>query len=246
MKNKKYIVMVIATIIVIFIIVMISINSENNNNIVTKNEINNVVNNIDDGNIIADNLEEIENMKNEINASGDTNIYQIEEEYDGRKILQVKSEVQFDVDLAGIIKNSKPEENEINDLVGQAPQNNGIWISKQSREEFANLLKANDINDFTITDDGYLQINNNSNNSNLASKLINMLNANKLYVINMIGIAYERDYISGEIVEYPFEDMDPYQILQPYQKDNKIILELTTNKLKKLNENEILDAITYY
>ena len=91
-----------------------------------------------------------------------------------------------------------------------------------------------------------MQINNNSNNSNLASKLINMLNANKLYVINMIGIAYERDYISGEIVEYPFEDMDPYQILQPYQKDNKIILELTTNKLKKLNENEILDAITYY
>ena len=128
MKNKKYIVMVIATIIVIFIIVMISINSENNNNIVTKNEINNVVNNIDDGNIIADNLEEIENMKNEINASGDTNIYQIEEEYDGRKILQVKSEVQFDVDLAGIIKNSKPEENEINDLVRQPPENNGIWI----------------------------------------------------------------------------------------------------------------------
>lgn len=249
MKNRKYIVMGITAVIIIFIIVVISINSGNNNNInnvATENVLNNDMEDNSIENIIINHPEEIESMKNEINAQGDTNIYQIEEEYDGRKILQVKPEVQFNVDLAGIVKNSKPEENEINELIGQAPQNNGIWISKQSRENFTNLLKANDINDFTISDDGYLQINNNSGNSDLVNKLINMMNSDKLYIINMTGMSYERDYISGEIVEYPFEDMDPYQILQPYQKDNKIIIELTTNKLQKLKENEILDAITYY
>ena len=62
----------------------------------------------------------------------------------------------------------------------------------------------------------------------------------------MTGTAYERDYISGEITEYPFEDMDPTQAIEPYQKDNKIILEITTNKMQRLSESEILDAITSY
>ena len=73
-----------------------------------------------------------------------------------------------------------------------------------------------------------------------------MINSDKLYIINMTGIAYERDYISGEIVEYPFEDMDPYQVVEPYQKENKIILEITTNKNKKLTEKEILETIISY
>ena len=73
-----------------------------------------------------------------------------------------------------------------------------------------------------------------------------MINSDNLYVINMTGIAYERDYISGEIVEYPFEDMDPYQIIQPYKTGNKIILEITSNKNARLSDNEILEAIITY
>lgn len=44
-------------------------------------------------------------MKKEINATGNTDIYQVEKEKDGRKILQIKPQIQFNVDLAGIIKN---------------------------------------------------------------------------------------------------------------------------------------------
>ena len=255
MKNKKYIIIGLAIIVIILIVALVIFfskkDNEDVNNMILVSE-NNVTNeNAEDNTSIVDqdtsnqNVEEIENMKNEINATGNTDIYYVDEEYDGRKILQVKPDVQFDVDLAGIIKNTMPEENEISELVGKAPTDNGIWISEQSRERFSDLLKNNNINDFSISDDGYLQINNSENND-MANKLVNMINSNNLYIINITGIAYERDYISGEITEYPFEDMDPTQAVEPYQKDNKIILEVTTNKMKELTESEILDAITSY
>lgn len=255
MKNKKYIIIGLAIIVIILIVALVIFfskkDNEDVNNMVMVSE-NNVTNeNAEDNTSIVDqdtsnqNVEEIENMKNEINATGNTDIYYVDEEYDGRKILQVKPDVQFDVDLAGIIKNTIPEENEISELIEKAPTDNGVWISEESRESFSTLLKNNNINDFTISDDGYLQINNSENND-MANKLINMINSNNLYIINITGIAYERDYISGEITEYPFEDMDPTQAVEPYQKGNKIILEVTTNKMQELTESEILDAITSY
>ena len=255
MKNKKYIIIGLAVIVIILIVALVIFfskkDNEDVNNMILVSE-NNVTNeNAEDNTSIVDqdtsnqNVEEIENMKNEINATGNTDIYYVDEEYDGRKILQVKPDVQFDVDLAGIIKNTIPEENEISELIEKAPTDNGVWISEESRESFSTLLKNNNINDFTISDDGYLQINNSENND-MANKLINMINSNNLYIINITGIAYERDYISGEITEYPFEDMDPTQAVEPYQKENKIILEVTTNKMQELTESEILDAITSY
>ncbi len=98
---------------------------------------------------------------------------------------------------------------------------------------------------FSITNEGYLKINSSAENE-ISKKLENMIKSDKLYIINITGKAYERDYISGEIVEYPFEDMDPTQILEIYEKENQIILEVTTNKNKKLSDREILEAIVQY
>ena len=248
MKKRKYIIIGVITLIIIvgLIIFFATRSSDEVFNNSKQENVANISNNTEDDVITEEEIKEVENIKNEINATGDTDIYQVEEEYDGRKILQVKPEVQFDVDLAGIIKASIPQEDEITELLGKAPSNNGIWISEQSRESFSNLLRNNNIDNFAISKEGYLQINNNAENSDTINKLINMINSDKLYIINMTGIAYERDYISGEIVEYPFEDMDPYQVLEPYQKENKVILEITTNKIKKLSESEILDTITNY
>ena len=253
MKNKKYIIIGIILIIAVLVIGLIMFfnkkntdNNENVNNIENVSNTNveeNIGNNTNE-NTSTENIEKIENMKKEINATGNSDIYYIDEEYDGRKILQVKPEIQFDVDLAGIIKNAKPEENELNDLIGRAPQNNGVWISEQSREKFSELLRNNNIENFSISDEGYLKIDNPSND--LANKINNMINSDKLYIINITGTAYERDYISGEITEYPFEEIDPYQIVNPYQKDNKFILEMTTNRIGILSDYEILDAITNY
>ena len=149
MKNKKYIIIGLAIIVIILIVALVIFfsrkNNEDGNNMVMVSE-NNVTNeNAENNTSIVDqdtsnqNVVEIENMKNEINATGNTDIYYVDEEYDGRKILQVKPDVQFDVDLAGIIKNTMPEENEISELVGKAPTDNGIWISEQSRESFSDL-----------------------------------------------------------------------------------------------------------
>lgn len=242
MKNKRYIIIAIILILIILIIrIMVFKKNEGNSN-----DMENVsyMDRENDNNISVEDVEKVEKIKNEINATGNTDIYYIDEEYDGREILQVKADVQFDVDLAGIIKNAQPEEYELNDLIARMPKNNGVWISKQSIEKFSTLLKNNGIDNFSILEEGYLQIDSSSNE--LARKINNMINSNKLYIINMTGISYERDYISGEITEYPFEDMDPYQIVNPYQNDNKVILEITTNKAGKLDEYEILEAITNY
>lgn len=249
MKKSYYIILSIIIILIIGLVIFFSTRnneeSQPNNMISNSNtDMNKTQQENSDNNTTPENAKEIESMKNEINATGTTDIYQIEEEYDGRKILQVKPNIQFDVDLAGIIKKSKPEENELSDLLRQAPTKNGVWVSEQSRERFSELLRNNNIENFTISDEGYLQINN--SNSELTRKIENMTKSDKLYIINMTGIGYQRDYISGEIVEYPFEEMDPYQILEPYQKENKVILEITTNKIKKLSESEILDTITNY
>lgn len=261
MKKKIYIAIIIILVLVIIGgIAFFNKDEENKQNIVENNIsddniLQNILSNTTDENIVVENelldeveskdIEEIKNMQSQINSTANPNIYFIDKEYDGRKILQVRPVIQYEVDLAGILKNEKPEENEIGDLLRNGPKKNGIWISEQSRQDFEDLLKNNNINNFYISDDGYLQTDGNVEDE-LATKLLNMMNTDKLYIINMTGIAYERDYISGDITEYPFEAMDPYQAIQSYATDNSTILEITSNKLNKLSDKEILEAVVNY
>lgn len=196
--------------------------------------------------IVSTDSNEINAIKNEINATGQTDIYQIEEEYDGRKIIQVKPDVQYQVALAGIIKNGIPAEDEINTILEQAPNSSGMWISESSREKFMELLNSNNIVDFEITNEGYLKCNKQENLTEQEEKLKDMAESDKLYVIDVSGKTYQRDYISGEVIEYPFEEMDPYQVLEPYEIENSIILGVTSNKENRLSNKEILDAIIAY
>ena len=245
MKKKSYIIIVVVIIAVLAIIFAVT-----NTNFFTKkdNEFENKVDKIEntDKSDSGDNIDEIEKIKKELNSTADTNIYQVEEEQDGRKILQVKEEVQFNVDLAGIIKNGKPEENEIDDLVKKKPKKSGIWISKQSRENFLQLLKNNNIENFEIDNDGFLKSKTKNTEISIEKDLQDMIESNNHYIINMTGISYERDYISGEIIEYPFEDMDPAQIIEPYILNDYIILEITSNKNKEIPNKDIIESIVEY
>ena len=253
MQKKYYIIIIVLVIVIIGIIIFANLKEEKedienivNNEVenisnLNQNEIQNMIEEI----AVNEDLEEIKKMQSQINSTANPNIYKIEEEYDGRKILQIKPEVQYEVDLAGVLKNGMPLENEISELLKKSPTNSGIWISEQSRQKFLKLLENNNISNFYISDDGYLQSRESTENQ-IAIKLNNMINSDNLYIINMTGIAYERDYISGEITEYPFEDMDPYQIIQHYTTENKIILEITSNKNVKLSDKEILETIIAY
>lgn len=228
---KKKIAIILGIIFIVIILFFIFQNVSNNEN--NKNESNDTENSIKyDENVI-------EEIKNEINATGSTDIYQVEEEYDGRKIIQVRPNIQFDTALAGILKGSKPQENEIENLLNNRPDKNGIWISENSREKFLNLLKENNIVDYDIDEKGYLT--KQQENDNESQKLDNAIKSNKLYIIDINGKSYIRDDISGEIVEYPFEQMDPYQAVDVYENEGNIIIEITTNENNKLSNAEILD-----
>ena len=121
-----------------------------------------------------------------------------------------------------------------------------MWISESSREKFIELLNSNNIVDFEITNEGYLKCNKQENLTEQEEKLKNMTESNKLYVIDMSEKTYQRDYITGEIIEYPFEDMDPYQVIEPYDTENAIILGVTANKENRLSNQEILNTIVVY
>lgn len=186
--------------------------------------------------------EVIHKIKEEMNATADADMYQIEEEYDGRQILQIKPSIQFETVLAGILKNGKPSENEIQDLLKSKPIGKGIWIAKQSRGSFLNLLKDNGINGFAIREDGFLYETEGSDKEE-AKKLKDAIQSNGLCMVDISGTSYTRDDFSGEIVEYPFEKMDPHQAVDVYQEGDTVILEVTTNEKEILTKQEILEDI---
>ena len=186
--------------------------------------------------------EVIHKIKEEMNATADADMYEIEEEYDGRQILQIKPSIQFETVLAGILKNGKPFENEIQDLLKNKPTGKGIWIAKQSRDSFLNLLKDNSINGFAIREDGFLY-ELEKNDKEEAKKLKDAIQSNGLCMVDISGISYTRDDFSGEIVEYPFEKMDPHQAVDVYQEGDTVLLEVTNNEKQILTKQEILEDI---
>ena len=247
MKKKNFLSIILVVLIVIAVIIGFSIrNTDNNQNVLLNNTQSNMVNDDFVNRMVSTDANEINAIKNEINATGQTDIYQIEEEYDGRRIIQVKPDVQYQVALAGIIKNSIPAEAEINTLLEQAPTSSDMWISESSREKFMKLLSSNNIAEFEITNEGYLKCNKQSNLTEQEEKLKSMAESDKLYVIDMSGKTYQRDYISGDVIEYPFEEMDPYQVIEPYEVEDSIILGITSNKENKLKNEEILNTIVEF
>lgn len=235
MNYKKIIPIIIICILTIIIIAFITSNSHED--VV---DVNNTTNNE-----IKSDTNIIENIKNEINSTADTNMFQVETEYDGRPIIQIKPEIQYTTVLAGIIENKKPEESEIEQILKKAPTETGVWISEQSRENFLNLLSKNNINNFSIDDNGYLKIDKTSNDNN-SKQLENMINSEYLYIIDMSGTCYMRDDVSGEIIEYPFEEMDPYQLIEPFSDENNIIFVMTTNSESLMTDEEMLDGLLAY
>ena len=55
-----------------------------------------------------------------------------------------------------------------------------------------------------------------------------------------------RDDVSGEIIEYPFEEMDPYQLIEPFSDENNIIFVMTTNSENLMTDEEMLDGLLAY
>lgn len=226
MKTKTIVILLVVLLIVILGVTIIVSNQEKEEQVQAQKE-------------------EIEEIKNETGATADTNIYQVGTEYDGREMLEIKPEVQMQAVWAGIEKNDAPTEEETNSLWSSIPTETGIWISPDSRETFLTILEDNEILNFGINEEGYLYKKEKSEND-MAKRIEEMINSNKIYIMDISGTCYIRDEMTGELVEYPFERMDPYQVCEPYSYENTIIIEITTNSAGKLTNQEILSAIIQY
>lgn len=77
----------------------------------------------------------------------------------------------------------------------------------------------------------------------MSKKLDNIIKSDKQFIIDISGTCYVRDEMSGDIVEYPFEKMDPNQIMEVYKNDNSTILEISTNSKGKISNVDILKTI---
>jgi len=230
--NKKKIIIVILITILIIAIVFVVIALRN------KRDVDNYSENITDEN----DANIINQIKAEINSTADTNIYQVEDEYDGRHTLQIKPNIQFDTVLAGVLIEGTPANNEIDSILENKPTNTGVWISKKSRDSFEKILIDNNLTNFSIDESGYLFETEKKNNE-MSKKLDNIIKSDKQFIIDISGTCYVRDEMSGDIVEYPFEKMDPNQIMEVYKNDNSTILEISTNSKGKISNVDILKTI---
>lgn len=191
--------------------------------------------------------EEVNDLKKDIGVSGDTDLYQIQTEYDGNKTLDIKPEIQYKVAFAGIIEQKVPKLENVDTIFNKNyPKNYGVWIDSTSREKFLTMLKENTNNEYEITEEGFLKIKKENNSTDIDNSLKEMIQSNKRYIITISGIYYEIDRVTGEILDNFYEDMDPMQATKSVDNKDDIIIYLTTNTEKRLTTKEILYELISY
>lgn len=249
MKNNKKIlilIFIVLILLVISVIILLNIKKENNKDNIISNKENLIYenNNINNEDIANNTI--IEELKNQTGVEGNTEIYEVQTEYDGRKVLAVKANTKYKVALSGMIKNGKPTYNELDDLINSsAPKNTGIWIQNNSREKIKAILNSNKYTNSTyfIDKDGYVKIQDKNSQNEIDKKLEKIINGNKQYIINISSVCYIVDNITGEILDYNFEKMDKYQTYEYFEDDNLMIIFVNQNTNKQLSEKEIFESI---
>ena len=74
-------------------------------------------------------------------------------------------------------------------------------------------------------------------------KIEEIINGNKLYIIDISSTCYIVDEITGEILDYNFEDMDEYQTYQYFEDGDKKIIFITENQNNQLTVKEIIESV---
>ena len=137
----------------------------------------------------------------------------------------------------------KPEFSEINELLTQAPTHTGIWIEESSREEFIKILESIANVDYEINEEGFLVQKGSWNMNEYDKKIKHMLLSENLYVFNISSTTYVVDEVTGEIQEYPFEEMDPYNEYEYFSSENKEMFIISANSSSRINHKEVLKTI---
>lgn len=245
MKTKKKI--IIFTVILLIILIVISIllfnkrtkTSDNQNNFEQYGE------QVDKNQMEYQSDVTVEELKNEIGATGNTDIYEVEQEYDGRSVITVKPSIKYKVAFAGMIKNAKPSMSELDNIVNERlPNKAGIWVEEKSRDKILELFNNGDVNSkYLIDDDGYLKIDSKKNQNDNDKKIEKIINGKKQYILDISSVCYIVDNITGEILDYNFENMDKYQTYEYFEDGDKYIVFVTKNSNNVLTNLEIFKSI---
>lgn len=245
MKNNKK---VIPFMIIAFLIILIIIfglyqykkNKDKNNPIEDY-----IFEEIDKNQISYQENTTVEELKNEIGATGHTDIYEIQQEYDGRNVITVKANIKYKAAFAGMIKKSTPKMEELDEILNKnIPKRNGIWVEKQSRDKILEIFNNDKVNSkYIIDNDGYLKIQDKNNQNDIDKKLEKIINGNRQYILDISSVCYIIDEITGEILDYNFENMDQYQTYEYFEDNNKMIIFVTQNKTNVLTDEKIFKSI---
>lgn len=173
----------------------------------------------------------------------DENIYEVQKEYDGREVVVIKPSLQFKVAMAGAIIKEKPQLSAIENILKEAPTKNGIWISKSSREEFLKIINEITTQHYIVDSEGYLVQEQTGNSNEIDKAITKIIKDKKLRAFDISSITYLIDEVSGEIEEYPFEDIDPETPFEYFETNNESLYVLTSNSSKKMDYKNIIKEI---
>lgn len=260
--NKKIIIIILVLIILIGTIFFIKRKEINNqkeeNNIHESNSVNNEIleentskepNSIKEEilkeeNITEEQKEEIEEAKKDTGKTGETNLYEIQEGYGNVKIATIKPSIKYKVAFAGMIKKSLPSMKELDSIIeNNHPEYAGIYVDKSDKKAFLKYLENTTLSKYSIDNNGYLRITNKDKQNENDKKIEKAINGEKLYIISISSVCYIVDEITGEILDYSFEELDKYQTYEYFEDENKMLIFITENKNKQLSSSEIINSV---
>lgn len=250
--NKKFLIPIIILIIIVVIAVIFYINTRNkdnepeadNNQVATQDNVVEEQENIGEQEEIENTNSEEENeriniVKEQYGFTGDNSLYT-----ESNNELSIKPSIAYRTGLIGSLEQRMPTYTEINSTNVQGePTNTGIWVSPASRNIFLSCINSVE-NSYEIDENGYLKIKSGAN-SKYAQKISEIEQQESLVIVDMTGIDYIVDVVTGDIFKNEFEAMDPYQVYEyvDYEEANKSIIFLNSNQMNRLTNQEIIDTM---
>lgn len=233
----------IKILVLILIVIVIGISIKYIKKVKNKNEIDKAYNEMKQNSLMYNNTATVDELKEEYGMSGNDDLYDVQTEYDGRQVLKVKATENFKVAFAGLVNGTKNSiENSSEIFENEYPTENGIWIEKNSREKIEKYLNENMKSKYKISEKGYLTISE-KKSSKEDNEIEKIINGNKQYLIEISGTNYYIDALTGEAVDNPFEELDKYQTYAYCQDEDKMVIFITENKSKALQNSEIFESV---
>ena len=145
-----------------------------------------------------------------------------------------------------MIKKSKPTFDELDQILQQKlPKYSGIWIEQNSRDNLLKLFNNSEKTNskYSVSSEGYLEIIQKNSQTDYDKKIENAIKGKKQYILDISSVCYIVDEVTGEILDYNFENMDKYQTYEHFEDGDKSIIFINQNTNKQLTDSEIINSI---